>query len=82
MIISCEKCTKKFNIQDDLIPDGGRLLQCGSCNHKWFYRSSNKKVNLEVEVTNDVTINESNKIKKKIDESSNEEINRTEVKDR
>ena len=38
MIITCEKCTKKFNIRDDLIPEEGRLLQCGGCNHKWFYK--------------------------------------------
>ena len=38
MIITCEKCNKTFNIQDKLIPDNGRLLQCGSCGHKWFFK--------------------------------------------
>ena len=38
MIISCEKCDKKFNIDSDLIPEKGRLLQCSSCEHKWFFK--------------------------------------------
>jgi len=37
MIISCEKCNKKFELSDELIPDEGRLLQCGSCSHQWYY---------------------------------------------
>ena len=43
MIITCEKCSKNFNINDNLIPDAGRLLQCGSCDHKWFYNKPIKK---------------------------------------
>ena len=38
MQISCPNCTKKFEIDDKLIPSEGRLLQCGSCNNKWFYK--------------------------------------------
>ena len=38
MIISCEQCDKKFEIDSNLIPKDGRLLECGSCNHKWFYK--------------------------------------------
>ena len=37
MIISCEKCNKKFEISDELIPDNGRLLQCGACSYQWHY---------------------------------------------
>ena len=37
MIISCEKCNKKFEISDELIPDEGRLLRCGSCSYEWHY---------------------------------------------
>jgi len=44
MIITCEKCSKKFNIQDHLIPSEGRLLQCGSCNHKWFFKNPKKEI--------------------------------------
>ena len=38
MIISCDHCHKKFEIDLNLIPKDGRLLECGSCNHKWFYK--------------------------------------------
>ena len=38
MIIACNNCHKKFNIDSNLIPDNGRLLQCNSCNHKWFFK--------------------------------------------
>ena len=38
MIISCDQCLKKFEIDSNLIPNKGRLLQCSSCNHKWFYK--------------------------------------------
>ena len=38
MIITCNNCNKKFNIDSSLISDKGRLLQCASCNHKWFFK--------------------------------------------
>ena len=38
MIISCNNCNKKFNIDSSLIPEKGRLLQCNSCTHKWFFK--------------------------------------------
>ena len=38
MIIKCEQCNKKFEIESSLIPEKGRLLQCSSCSHKWFYK--------------------------------------------
>ena len=38
MIITCPNCNKQFKINNSLIPDEGRDLQCGSCNHIWFYK--------------------------------------------
>ena len=38
MIITCNNCNKKFDIDASLIPDKGRLLQCASCDHKWFFK--------------------------------------------
>ena len=38
MIIECPECNKKFDIDQNLIPSNGRFLQCGSCNHKWFFK--------------------------------------------
>jgi predicted Zn finger-like uncharacterized protein len=39
MIIECANCNKKFNVDDNLIPEKGRQIQCGSCNHSWYYIS-------------------------------------------
>jgi len=38
MIITCNNCNKKFDIDSNLIPDKGRLLQCASCDDKWFFK--------------------------------------------
>ena len=37
MIISCPECNKRFNINQNLIPNDGRLLQCSNCMHKWHF---------------------------------------------
>jgi predicted Zn finger-like uncharacterized protein len=37
MIITCYKCDKKFDIDANVIPEKGRLLQCSGCNYKWFF---------------------------------------------
>ena len=42
MIITCPNCDKKFQIESSLIPEGGRDLKCGSCNHVWFYEQKNE----------------------------------------
>ena len=42
MIITCPNCNKQFKIDKNLIPDDGRDLQCGSCEHVWFYKVEDK----------------------------------------
>ena len=44
MIISCENCNKRFKVGDNLIPEQGRLLQCSSCDHKWFFKKTEKLI--------------------------------------
>ena len=44
MIISCENCNKRFEVSDNLIPEQGRLLQCSSCDHKWFFKKTEKLI--------------------------------------
>ena len=53
MIIACLKCNKKFDIDDRLIPEKGRLLECSSCNHRWFFKDviSNNVVKNELSNT-------------------------------
>jgi predicted Zn finger-like uncharacterized protein len=43
MIITCENCDKNFEINSDLIPKNGRLLECSSCNHQWFFKNQVQK---------------------------------------
>ena len=43
MIITCPNCNKKFKIDNSLIPDEGRDLKCGSCDHVWFYKIEDDK---------------------------------------
>ena len=40
MIIVCPWCKKKFEIESNLIPEKGRLLKCGSCDHTWFFNKN------------------------------------------
>ena len=64
MIIRCANCSKKFNLDEKLIPENGRLLQCSSCNHKWHYRKPEKenviKENIILPTKNEQIINNDN----------------------
>ena len=44
MIINCPNCNKRFKINPSLIPDNGRDLKCGSCDHVWFYKIEDKNL--------------------------------------
>ena len=78
MIVACEKCSKQFNIRDNLIPETGRLLQCGSCNHKWFYKLSvsNEKKKI-IEKIIETTIPEEKKEIQKEEIKENNKTNRS-----
>ena len=43
MIISCPNCNKQFKINPSLLPDNGRDVKCGSCNHVWFFKLEDNK---------------------------------------
>ena len=40
MIIVCPCGEKKFEVDENLIPDKGRLLKCGSCDQTWFFNKN------------------------------------------
>ena len=61
MIITCPNCNKQFKIDNSLIPDDGRDLQCGSCNHVWFYKLEEE--NNEILKLNELILNKDIKIK-------------------
>jgi predicted Zn finger-like uncharacterized protein len=53
MIISCQKCNKRFEIDGSLIPNNGRLLKCGSCEYEWFFtREIIERINPESDQIN------------------------------
>ena len=52
MIIECPNCNKKFNLDEKFIPENGRTLKCGTCNHIWHH-----KINLDTN-TSDQKISE------------------------
>ena len=62
MIIECPACSKKFNIDEKLIPDEGRLLKCGNCDHTWFFKNE-ENIKLEAET---IKINEIEESKSEI----------------
>ena len=84
MEIQCPKCNRSFKIDKSLIPEKGRLLQCGTCSHKWFF----KNIAHETE-TKTVNLNKENILKKpeftkktqnpKID-INEDEYNKTKIK--
>ena len=60
MIIVCPSCGKNFNVRDDQIPDKGRLLQCSSCKHEWFYTKNTIAIDDNIdELSNDELTQES-----------------------
>ena len=77
MIIECPDCNKKFDIDQNLIPINGRLLQCGACNYKWFFKlnivEKKNEEQIKIKAKPDLTINDEFK-----DQAIKNEIN-TEV---
>jgi len=57
MIIDCPDCNKKFGIDQNLIPSNGRLLQCGSCNHKWFFKLNTTEDEIKIKPKKNLNIN-------------------------
>ena len=83
MIITCPNCNKKFKIDNSLIPDEGRDLQCGSCNHIWFYNiqeKNNEALELKQEIISEEIESKADNKEDKIEEKEQqEEIIKTEI---
>ena len=66
MIINCNNCNKKFNLESSMIPEKGRLLQCSSCDYKWFFKK--KIIHQQITQTKiDNPVDKINTIKKELD---------------
>lgn len=83
MIITCNNCKKKFNIDSNLISDDGRLLQCSNCEHRWFFKktvSSNADDKDDAigfdqkNTSNNMEINLLDKLKEKIEVSTDQNL--------
>ena len=68
MIIQCINCHKSFEVSSSLIPVLGRKIQCGSCDHTWFYKPSietsyetNDEINKELVIEKNDEIKETDK---------------------
>ena len=81
MIIECINCSKIFDVNSDLIPSTGRTIQCGSCNHVWFFNpnKANLKINEEIQPKISIPIN-TKKIKDIKSNKKTEQLNKTEKK--
>ena len=83
MIITCPNCNKQFKIDNSLIPDEGRDLQCGSCNYVWFYNiqeKNNEVLELKQEIiSEDIETKAENKEDKIEEKQQQEEIIKTEI---
>ena len=65
MIIQCIKCSKKFEVRSDLIPQNGRTIQCGSCNHIWFFKFEEQNVSIDNNQTSHLDNTKTQEIKDK-----------------
>ena len=76
MIIECINCHKKFMVESSLIPESGKKIQCGSCNHIWFYKiktdiSSDLLITDNQSLTKEQTNTENNVILEKTQKKTN-----------
>ena len=76
MIIQCVNCNKKFEVNSSLIPELGRNIQCGSCNHTWFYKPVTEtflKETHEINKKEDLRVLDSEKKKKTTKDKQNDD---------
>ncbi len=83
MIIECPNCNKKFNLDRKLIPENGRTLKCGNCEHIWHYKITLNKNSDVQKISEDknskIDINTSkkdNEIKEKFNDEDISDINK------
>ncbi len=77
MIITCPSCEKKFEVDENLIPDNGRLLKCGSCDQTWFFNKNALNNNKKNDIVSQKIVKNENKDKerlKKNDKIVNEKV--------
>ena len=74
MIVQCNNCHKKFDLDANLIPEEGRLLQCSACNNTWFFKKKKIETPQEVTIPEIQNNKEEETISPKIDDANSSEI--------
>jgi predicted Zn finger-like uncharacterized protein len=77
MIIDCINCTKKFEVNASLIPDNGRTIQCGTCNHVWFYKPKIEQSKNEIKTKVSSSNSNNSVLENKEDDHANEKLLKT-----
>ena len=77
MIINCVNCSKKFEVNASLIPDNGRTIQCGSCNHVWLYKPKIEQSKNEIKTEVSSTNSNNNVVENNEDDHANEKLLKT-----
>src|SRR6056300_1732681 len=76
MIIKCENSNKKFELEESLIPDSGRLLKCSNCENTWLFNRKKKSSTILPQYKNEELSNNKNETILNTEKSSekNDEI--------
>ena len=76
MIIECPNCSKKFNLDEKLIPKNGRTLKCSSCSHIWHHKVSlnidnnYNKIIEDTKTKSDIKLSQTNEKDKKLNKKN------------
>ena len=55
MRLICPNCGAQYEVDDAVIPEGGRDVQCSNCGHTWFQQPAHMDADLADELGEDIT---------------------------
>lgn len=56
MRMNCPNCGAQYEVDDNVIPDNGRDVQCSNCGHTWFHRHGDQETDMAEELGADVSV--------------------------
>ena len=56
MRMICPNCGAQYEVDDNVIPDNGRDVQCSNCGHTWFHRHGDQDTDLAEELGDEVPV--------------------------
>ncbi len=51
MRLVCPNCAAQYEVEDSVIPDNGRDVQCSNCGHTWYQRSASRPITRPISKT-------------------------------